>query len=115
MYSSRRVAGGRRHRRDRVPAVGLGRVHVQIAAEIGAIDEAGQLTGGRGLDLAARLAKLRRNPGQPERFVHLLFARAGHRRPVVDAEQPVLVQLESEADRAIAKGDVVRLRSGEVL
>ena len=34
---------------------------------------------------------------------------------VVDAKQPVFVQLEAALDRAVAQRDVVRLRAGEVL
>ena len=67
------------------------------------------------LDLAAHLAQLGRNPVEPERRVDVLLALAGDRDIVGDAEQPVFVQLEAEADRPIAQRDVVRLRAGEVL
>ena len=40
---------------------------------------------------------------------------AGDAAVVGDAEQAVFVQLEAEADGAIAQRDVVRLRAGEVL
>ena len=48
--------------RDVVLAVGLGGVHVQVAAQIGALDQARQRVRCGRLDLAAHLAQLRRNP-----------------------------------------------------
>ena len=93
------------------------RVHVQIAAQVGAIDEAGQLRGRAAASISPRiLAQLRRNPGEAERLVDRLpRVSPATALVVVDAEQPVFVQLEAEADRAIAQRDVVRLRAGEVL
>ena len=55
----------------------------------------GSRTRGGGLDLAAHLAQLRRNPVEAERRVDVLLALAGDRGLVGDAEQPVLVQLEA--------------------
>ena len=115
MYSEPCVPRRLRHRARGVLAVGLGRVHVQVAAQIAAFDEVGQLASRRGLDLAAPFAQLGRNPGEPERLVDLLFARARDARVVVGAKEAVFVQLEPEPDRAVAKRDVVRLRAGEVL
>ena len=104
-----------RHRPDVVLAVRLGGVHVEVAAEIGALDQAGQRARRGGVDLAAHLAQLRRHPVEAERGVDVLFALAGDAAVVRDAEQAVFVQLEAEADRAVAQRDVVRLGSGEVL
>ena len=68
-----------------------------------------------GVDLAAHLAQLRRHPVEAERRVDVFLALAGDAHVVGDPEQAVLVQLEAEADRAVAQRDVVRLRAGEVL
>ena len=75
----------------------------------------GSAAGFRGVDLAAHLAELRRNPLEAERRVDVLLALAGEPAVVVDREQSVLVQFEAEADRAVAQRDVVALGSGEVL
>ncbi len=68
-----------------------------------------------GVDLAAHLAQLRRNPLEAERRVDVFLALAGDAHVVFDPEQAVFVQLEAEIDRAVAQRDVVRLRAGEVL
>ena len=68
-----------------------------------------------GVDLAAHLAQLRRNPVEAERGVDVFLALAGDAHVVRGPEQAVFVQLEAEADRAVAQRDVVGLRSGEVL
>ena len=76
----------------------------------------------RRLDLAAHLPQFRRNPVEAERARRRLPRSRSLRRiarlasrPQHRSEHPVLVQLEPEADRTIAKRDVVRLRAGEVL
>ena len=50
------------HRADVILSVGLRRVHVQIAAQVGAIDQARQLVGLGRLDFAPHLTQLRRDP-----------------------------------------------------
>ena len=50
-------------------AVGLGRVDVQIAAQVGAIDELRQPPRSGRFDFAASFAQLRRNPCETERRV----------------------------------------------
>ena len=67
------------------------------------------------LDLAAHLAQLGRHPVEAERLVDLFLVARRRPRVVGDAKQPVFVQLEAQADGAIAQRDVVRLRAGEVL
>ncbi len=99
----------------RVLAIGGGGVAVQIAAQVVALDEGGQASVPRGLELAPLLAQFRRDPRQAEGLVDARLGVAGDAGVVLDAEQAVLVQLESLAYRAIAKLDVVRLAAGEVL
>ena len=72
-------ARGRSHRRDVLLAVGLGRVHVQVAAQVRAVDQTWKLPGGGGVDLAPVFAKLRRNPRQAQRLVDAFLGLAGHR------------------------------------
>ena len=110
-----RLARRRGHRPDVVLAVGFGAVHVEVAAQIGEIDEPRERAGRGGVELAAHLAQLGRNPVEAERGVDLLLALAGDANLVGDPEQAVLVQLEALADGAVAQRDVVGLRSGEVL
>jgi hypothetical protein len=87
-------------------------VHVQVAAQVGALDQRRQSARGGGLDLAAVLAQFGRNPGQPERGVDLLLGRARATAPAL--EQTVLVELHALCDGQVAQPDVVRLRAGEV-
>ena len=54
--------GGRGHRLERLAAVGLGRVHVQVAAQVGARHERGQRARSLRVELAAVLAQLRLDP-----------------------------------------------------
>ena len=68
VLQARRVRRAR-HRLDIGAAVGLGGVHVQVAAQIGVLDQARQRAGLGRLDLAAVLAQLGRHEGQPERRV----------------------------------------------
>ena len=67
------------------------------------------------LDLSPSLAQLGRNLDEAERLVDLGLGASGDQGAVVDAEQPVLVQFEPARHCAIAQGDIVRLRPGEIL
>ena len=71
-------AGGLGHFFERGAAVGFGGVHVQVAADVGELDQLGQAAFERGFDFAAVFAQLRRNPGQAERLVDFLFGFARH-------------------------------------
>ena len=105
---------GARHRLDVVAAVRLRGVAVQVAAEVRERTSRGSvprrpLRSRRG----SRAAPADRR--ETERRVDALFVVAGDARVVVDAKEPVLVQLEAALDGAIAQRDVVGLRAGEVL
>ena len=78
MYSSPASRAASAMACDVVLAVGFGGVHVQVAAQVGAIDQPGQRSRRGRFDLAARLAQLRRNPVEAERGVDVLL---GLRRP----------------------------------
>ncbi len=73
----------RGHRLEVVAPVGGGRVHVEIAAQVGERDQAGERPADRGIDLAAILAQLGVDPGHAERFVDPSSRVAGdpRRRP----------------------------------
>ena len=97
-------------------AVRQGRVAVQVALRSSSTISSRELAAGeRGLELAAALAQLGRDPLQPELGVDLLLGRAarGLARRVV--EDPVLGDVQALAHRGLAQGDVVRLGAGEVL
>ena len=96
-------------------AVGRRRVHVDVAAEIGGGDEPGQGLALGGLDFTAVLAQLRRHRLEVQRGVDVLLAGARDPLLVLDAIEPVLVQLQAAPQGAVAQRDVVRLRPGEVL
>src|SRR5207237_10123252 len=84
-------ARGVGHLLERALAVGGGRVHRQVAADVLELDEPRQamLAGER--DLAARLAQLGRHPVEAERVVDLGFGLSGY--PPRTFEQSVLVEL----------------------
>ena len=116
MYSSPASRAASAIVADVVLAVGLGGVHVQIAAQVGALDQAGQRARRRPprSRRAPRAAPAESRPGRAPRRSP---PRSRRRRASssVDPEEAVLVQLEAEADGAVAQRDVVRLRAGEVL
>ena len=110
-----RSTGGLGHGRHAVLAVGFGRVGVQIAAQVVSLDEPRQTTRLGGFDLASCFAKLGWNPVEAEGLVHLVLRLSRDALVSLHTEQAVLVELQAAAHRAVAKRDVVRLRSGEVL
>ena len=105
---------GARHRLDVVAAVGRGGVAVQVPLEIGELHQAGQ----RARSAASISPRFSRSSGGTKRGRARRRCRlrlAGDARVVVDAVQPVLVQLQAALDRAVAQDDVVGLGAGEVL
>ena len=103
------LARGLGHLLDRVAPVGGDGVHVQVAAQVGLLDQHRDLAGLAERELAAVLAQLRRDPRQAEALVDLLLGRAavGLARRVV--EDPVLADVQPLAHRRLAQRDVVRL------
>ena len=67
-------------------------MHVHIATQISEVDEAGEGTLERGLDLPAHLSQLRRDPLEAERRVDVFLALAGDAHIVFGPEQAVFVQ-----------------------
>src|SRR6185437_15405379 len=100
---------------ERRAAVGLSRVHVQIAPNIGLLDQLRQPSFERGFDLARIFPKLRRNPGEAELLVNRLFTLRRHSLVIVKPEQPVLIQRQAELLRACTQRDVVFLAPSEIL
>jgi len=70
---------------------------------------------GGSFDLAAVLAQLGRNVVEVERVVDFLFAGRGDDHVVLEPHQRVLRECEAALDGALPQGDVVVLRSGEIL
>ena len=99
--------GGFGHLADGVAAVGLGGVHVQIAADIAADDELRQRVLGGGFELAAVLAQFGRDVVEVERVVDFLLGGGGDDDVVFEAQQGVLAEREAALDGALAQGDVV--------
>src|SRR5690606_27753958 len=91
---------------------GAGGVVVEVAADVLQLDEVGQLSGGRRLDLARVLPERRRDPGKVQGGVDRFLGLGGDGGAVF--EQPVLVQEPPSVDGALAQGDVVGFRAGEV-
>ena len=78
------LARGFGHFFERGAAVGLGGVHVHVAADLAQFDQFGQAAFGGGSISPQVFAQLRRNPGQAQRFVNACLGFAaplGDRRP----------------------------------
>ncbi len=103
----------KRHLLDRGASVGIGRMAVQIAAQVAALKQArADDACGRRLDLAAVLAQFGRDQGQAQRAVN--FFLAGARHALVAAEQSVLVEQHPGALRHAPQMDAMGLGAGEV-
>ena len=90
-------------------------MHVQVAADLADLDQGGQAVLASGLDLAAVLAQLRRDPCHAEPRVHLGLVLAGQHLAGLDLLDAVLAHLEPGPHRRLAQRHVVVLRAGEVL
>ena len=110
-----RRLGGARHRFDAVPAVGRGGVgSADLPADPAAAAAAGACRPPRPRShRGSRAAPAARTRGRAPRRHRLRRRRQS--AVVVDAIEPVLVQLQSALDRAIAQRDVVGLGAGEIL
>src|SRR5947207_11509161 len=89
------IAGGGGHFLERGTAVGLGSVHVYIAADVTEFNELRQAAFESGFDFAGILAKLGRNPWETDGRVDFLFGCSGDAGFAVDAEQAILAKLEA--------------------
>ena len=103
------------HLADGVAAVGGVGVHVEVAADVGERDEVRESVGGGGFEFAGVFAQLGRDVVEVEGVVDVGLGCGGDDDVVFDAEESVLVQREAALDGALAEGDVVHLRAGEVL
>ena len=90
------------HGLEIVLAVGDVGVAVQVAAKILARDEGGQRLLRGGFDLAAVLPQFRRDPRQAERGVDAFLGGAGHHHAIGQPGQAVLVEAQTQGDRAVA-------------
>ena len=110
------VLGRQHHLLERRTAVRPVRVHVEVALQVGELDEARQLAVARRLELAPVLAQLRRNPGVAEVRVDAPpRPRPGRSRRSRRLENAVLGDREAAPDGVLPQRDVVVLRAGEVL
>ena len=103
------------HFLDRVPAVGLDRVHVHVALQVFGRDQPWKLVLGGKVDLTQVLAHLGRNVIEVELGVDLFFGGACDWLFGFKVGETVLAQRESHLQRALAQRDVMGFRSGEVL
>ena len=110
------LARGRGHFFERRAAVGLGGVHVQIAADLRKLHQLRQAVLGGGFDLAPIFAQLRRNPGEA-RALRRSLPRSRRRRasPSSTLREPVFVERQAHLQRALAQRHVVFLAAGEIL
>ena len=106
---------GERHLLDRRLPVRPGRVAVQVAAQVGALDELRQLALARRVELAAVLAQLGRDVRVAEVRVELLLVGSRELLARLGGRDGVLGDGEAAAHGVLAQRDVVVLRAGEVL
>lgn len=107
--------GGFGHLGNGVAAVAGGCVHVDVALDIGGLDEARQGMFGGGFDFAEVFAHLRWHPVHLEGCIYLFFGCCGDGGLVVEASERPFAQGVAHFEGALAKGDVVGLGAGEVL
>ena len=88
---------------------------MQVAAQVGSLNEPGQRVAGGGFNLAQVLAQFGRNPVHAQGGVDILFGGGGNCRVVVKTGQRPLAERVAHLECALAKGHVVRLGAGEVL
>ncbi len=88
---------------------------MEIALDVGELDQVGQLAFARRLQLAAALAQLRLDVGVAEPLVDLRLGRAGLDVAALGLGDPVLGDREAAGDRLFAQLHVVGLGAGEVL
>ena len=100
LVASRR--GGGNHRFEGIVAVAIGRVHVEVAAQIRQLDERGYRVIARELDLVLPAAQLRRNVLHPERRVNAGFVAAGRNLAVFEIENTVLTYPQAAANGIFA-------------
>ena len=109
------VSRRRRHRLDIRLSIGRGGMTVQVATEIGPLDQMRKVPHSRGLDLAAMLPQFGRDIRESKRFVHVGLGGAGNILAVSNAKQAIFVQFESSPQRDVPHRDVVGLRPREIL
>ena len=103
------------HLCQQVAPVGVGRVRVEVALDVGELDELRQLTASCGFELARVLAELGRDELIAEPLVHLLLFRELELLSGLDDGDRVLGDGQPVLHRALTERDVVILRAGEVL
>src|SRR6185312_2830628 len=103
------------HLADGVAAIGGGGVHVDVAADVGLLDESGNGSSFSSFDFAVVLAEFGGNPLEAEGLVDIVFGGSGYDGAVIDAGQGVLVERVAALEGALADGYVVGLGAGEVL
>ena len=116
VFPAERFRGGG-HLLQRVVAVGFGGVIMEDAAEVGELDELGQLALLARFDLPVAFAEFRWDPRQAERgkdFGFILGAGRDGRAAFEGLEAP-LAHAEATRERAVPHGDVMLLGAREVM
>ena len=106
---------GARHLLDRRLSIRPGRVRVQVAAQVAALDQDRQRTVAGSSELAAVLAQLGRDVRVAKVRVELLLVGGLELLAGLRVRDRVLRDGEAPANGVFAQGDVVVLRAGEVL
>ena len=99
--------GRSNHRFEGVVAVAIGRVHVEVAAQIAELDERGYRPIAREPRFRLSAAQLGRNVLHPDRRVNAGFVAAGRDLAVFEVEDAVLTYAQAAANGIFAKLDVV--------
>ena len=90
-------------------------MRVQVAAQIGLLDETRQRSSLRSLDFATPLPQFGRDIRQAQRSIDFVLVRASQLAVIVQTKQSVFVELQATREGAVPQRDVVGLRSREVL
>ena len=107
--------GSLSHFLDGFPAVGFDGMHVDITLQISLRNKSGQGVFFRCVDFALVFPQLRWNVVELEFGVDILFSFSGNNFFLIQTRQTVFAQGVAHFQSALAEGNVVGLRSGEVL
>ena len=103
------------HLFERSLSIRFGRVHVQVAANLGLFDQMWERAVQRGFQFAAILTQFGRNPRVAQPLINFRFGCARHPLVGFNREQAVLIQSKALPHGVGADGDVMFLAAGEIL
>ena len=103
-----------RHLFDGVLAVAFGGVHLEVAADVGQLNQARQAPPGGRFHFAGAFPQLGWNPDQPELLVNFLLGAPGHPLAALEGCERVLVERPAFLPRDTPQLDVVGFGASEV-